>query len=561
MLTHLDIRNLALVDRAELELGPGMSVLTGETGAGKSMLLDAVGLAIGERASASVVGTSGGANGGRAEVTAVFDIAPGSAAHAWLAERELNHDDDCILRRTVAADGRSRAFINDRPVPAQTLRELGELLVDIHGQHAHQSLLRRDTQRKILDAHGKHQALLDEVTALHGQWRAVRAALEDDSGHDGDAESRVDFLQFQIDELESHQSALDNLSELLDDHRRLGHAADIESACALSLEYLDSDGGASGGSVRTLLGETLRALEAARRYDSRLEEPIALLSEASAQVQEATGALSRQLADMDTDRDRLARIDKTIAVLHDLGRKHRVAVEELPQTLVRLQAELQFLASRAERRAQLEAQILATGTRYREAAARLHQARQVAAKSLAKALQVQIRDLGMETGRARVAVESAPDAAPSAHGLDRVEFEFSANAGTELRALAQVASGGELSRVGLAIQVIATGQNPIGTLIFDEVDAGIGGRLADMVGARLRSLGETHQVLCVTHLPQVASHAAGHLRVSKSAKAGKTRTSVEALEGTARVEELARMLGGAEITDRTIAHARELLER
>jgi len=552
MLTHLTLRNLALVERAEIEVDAGMTVLTGETGAGKSILIDALGLVIGERANINML--LAGAD--RAEVIAIFDLGDSPGPRAWLEERELDHENECILRRTIAGDGRSRAFINERPVPAQTLRGIGEMLVDIHGQHAHQSLLRRDTQRQILDDHGTHTKALRALKKAHARWQETRRALDQLDARGSDAESRLDFLNFQCEELASYEESLGDIEGLLLAHRRLSHGADIEKACAQSLERLHGEiGPAASDAIHAVLAD----LQAASAYDDALDEPIALLQDARAQVDEAAGSLRRYLANISTDREALARMDGQVSKLHELARKHRVQLEELPQTLATLRAEIEFLDSASQRETDLRQTLAADHANYLKAAEKLTKARTKAAKSLAGALEAQIRGLGMETGKAHVKLTPADDSRPTAHGLDVIEFEFSANSGAPLRPLAQVASGGELSRIGLAIQVIAANETSVGTFIFDEVDTGIGGRLADIVGARLSELGANRQVLCVTHLPQVASHAAQHLRVSKRDEQGVARTQVDSLGEQDRVQELARMLGGAEITERAIAHAKELL--
>lgn len=553
MLAQLAVRDFAIVERLNLELDAGMTVLTGETGAGKSILIDALGLTLGERASPKVVRS--GAQG--AEVNAVFEIAPDSDAAQLLLAQDLTSDGECILRRTIAADGRSRAYVNGRPVPLQLLRELGELLVDIHGQHAHQSLLKSAAQRRILDEYAHHEEALAHLASLQQRWQSTRQAMESLAVGPQDREQRLDYLRYQIDELDALDIGANELEALDDEHRRLAHASELLAICARALNELDGDGEEALTARVAGLCNTLGAMAAIDRSTDAIRE---LLDGAGIQLGEAAAELRHYQDTIDVDPARLQAVDTRLAAIHDSARKHRVDPAELPALRDTLRAEIVELEGAGERVDELRAELDATVNAYAEAARALHESRAGAAGKLAAAITKNMRALGMPQGRLLIEVQADFDAPPSREGADAVTFRVAVNPDQAPQPLASVASGGELSRISLAIQVIASEGSGVPTLIFDEVDAGIGGRVADIVGRELRRLAGNRQVLCVTHLPQVASLAHHHVQVHKQSVRRRTHTDLRNLSGEDRVEEIARMLGGVDITDQAIAHARQMLE-
>lgn len=552
MLRHLAIRNFALVEHLELEFAPGMTVLTGETGAGKSILLDALGLVLGDRADSGTVR----AGCDRAEISATFDIRDHDAVRAWLEERELNLDEECILRRTVSADGGSRGYINGQPVPVQSLRELGEQLVDIHGQHAHQSLLKRELQRQLLDGYAGHDALVKQVSAAWRRWRELQQELERLHGAAGERDSRLELLRYQVGELEALGLSTDELAALEEEHDRLANASRLQEGVQRALDLLyEGDEMA----VVNLLGRTLNELRELQTIDGQLSDACELLDNAAIQAREAASELRRYLDRADLDPGRLDWVEQRLAAVQELARKHRCGGEELPALLERLQQELAELEQAGQRLDGLETEIGRCRDDYLKLARDLSTGRRQAARALAAQVSANMAELGMKGGRFEVALETVADDEPTPHGLERVELLVSANPGQPLKPLAKVASGGELSRISLAIQVISAGSGSIPTLIFDEVDVGVGGGVAEMVGRQLHTLSGERQVLCVTHQPQVAAQGHRHLQVSKQTQGGVTRSAVKVLDGEARVEEIARMLGGMTITEQTRSHAREML--
>lgn len=553
MLTHLYIRDFAIIDRVELELAAGMTALTGETGAGKSILVDALGLALGDRADSSVI--RHGCE--RAEVSIGFDAAGFPAFKSWLSEQGIDAEDECLIRRVITREGRSRGFINNHPVPMQTLQQAGGWLVDIHGQHEHQSLLRRDVQRELLDDFAGHKALSTDLGECHSQWKALSERWQTLQQAAGEREARLDLLRYQIRELDALNPGADEAAALEEEHSRLHHANRLLDTCRRALQTLYEDEGA----LVSRLGHTIQELTQLQRYDSRLAAPLQLLGEAAIHLDEAAAELRNYANDVDLDPERLMQVENRMNALHDAARKHRVGVEELPGLHARLKDELLTLENCDVQSASLQQEIKSAALRYEELARQLSAGRKLAATALAKRVSRHIQELGMPGGRFDIALEPRAAEDYSPHGMEQVEFLVSANPGQPLQPLTKVASGGELSRISLAIQVVTARNVRVPTLIFDEVDVGIGGGIAEMVGKQLRALGASHQVLCVTHLPQVAALAHHHLQVSKQTRKGQTFTAIASLSETARCEEIARMLGGVEITRQTRAHAREMIER
>ncbi len=553
MLTHLQVRNFAIIDQVDLEIDPGMTVLTGETGAGKSILVDALGLVLGERGGGQLV--RDGAD--RAEFSAEFDISQLPKVNSWLQDNALDQDDDCLLRRVISAEGRSRAFINGNAVNVQQLKKLGEQLLDIHGQHFHQSLVRRAVQRDLLDFYGN---LIDEreaTEAAHEQWQVLQQRLDDLRTADADRDSRLDLLRFQLSELDTLAIEPDEYSTLHAERQTLLHSGRLAEGVQAALAALSET---EANNAAGLVADANRALDPLLSIDSRLVEASELLYGASIQIDEAADALSRYGDALDMDPARHDWVEQRLDAISAVARKHKVEPTDIGAVHERLQNEFDELTHVEERSQQLDEAVTAARNNFQILAESLSGARQKAAKAMGKAVSEAMDGLGMPGGVFVVSV--TPVAIEAAHpwGIDDIEFQVSANRGQPPSALSKVASGGELSRISLSIQVIASNGSAIPTMVFDEVDAGVGGRVAEMVGRRLQELAHDRQVLCVTHLPQVACLADSHFRISKVSDDKVTRTGLTVLSPDERVNEIARMLGGVEITQKTIDHAAEMLE-
>ncbi len=546
MLLSLRLEDFVIVDSAELEFGPGFTVLSGETGAGKSILIDALGLAMGGRADAGVV-REGCA---RADIAAEFRSDP--ALDAWLAERALHGDPGTVLlRRLVDADGRSRALVNGHPATAALLREIGERLVEIHGQHASQALLRADGQRLLLDGYAGLDRDRQAVAEAWTTWRALQRDLDAAASGQRELALERERLAWQAGELERLRLVPGEWAALNEEQKRLAHAASLIEGTRGAADALADGDDALAHRLHQLL-QRLRPLAA---IDPRLREPVELLESAAIQVDEAASGLSGYAERVDLDPGRLHQAEQRIGAIFETARRLRMPPESIPETLEALHARLRELDA-AQDIDRLREQADAARTRYDAAANRLSEARRKAARRLATGASRHLAELGMAGGRLAITIEPGE---ASAAGVDAIEFRVAAHAGAAPRPLAKVASGGELSRIGLAIAVLAAQANPVPTLIFDEADVGVGGAVADAVGSLMRRLGADRQVLCVTHLPQVAAKAHRHHRVAKDTIDGRAVSRIAALDRADRVEEIARMLGGAEITATTRKHARELL--
>jgi DNA repair protein RecN (Recombination protein N) len=549
MLKYLTIRDFVIVDSMELDFPAGFTALTGETGAGKSILIDALSMALGERGDAGMVR----AGCERADITAEFDVAGLPQLQAWLAEQELEGDEGvCLMRRTLDAGGRTRGFINGRSATLQQLREAGEHLLDIHGQHAHQSLLRADAQRDLLDSHAGLGPQAEEVAAAYKAWQTLhRRRLQLEQNAEAVAAER-ELLSFQRRELETLNFSGAEWEALQADHARLSHAASLLETAQFGVEVLSEADTACLAQLNALTARLRGGLE----FDAALKDTLTMLESAQNELQEAVYALRHYQQHLDADPQKLREQEQRMADVVEAARKYRVAPEQLPEALAKICARLDELGGSADLE-ELAKQDEAARGLYHAAARKLSAARTRAAKSLSDEITAAMQTLAMQGGQFSVAL--LPLAEGNVHGLETVEFQVAANQGTPLRNLAKVASGGELSRISLAIQVAASRAATVPTLIFDEVDSGIGGRVAEIVGGLLRQLGGRHQVMCVTHLPQVAAQADAQWQVSKAAHAGKTLSSIRALGKEERVEEIARMLGGAKITETTRKHAAEML--
>ncbi len=552
MLVNLQVRDFAIVDRIEVEFEPGMTVLTGETGAGKSILVDALGLVLGERGGGKLVRS--GAT--RAEFAAEFDVSGLPRARAWLEEQALDEDDQCLLRRVIGSDGRSRAFINGNAVPVQQLKTLGEMLIDIHGQHFHQSLGRRAIQRDLLDHYGGLLALREQTAGAFAHWTSLLERLEALRTADADRESRVDLLTFQLQELELLDARPGEYPELRAEAQRLANRGRLAEGVAAALDGLtDND----SGNVASMLAAAQRSLQGLVEFDAELSAVVDLLESAGIQVAEAGDSLRRYGDSIDMDPGRQDLVEQRLDAMQSIARKHRVEPADLPELRARLGAELDELTHAEERGRELEQEAQDAEKTYRQLAGKLSQRRKTAAKKFGGSVSDAMAGLGMPGGRFEIALQPLPEGAERASGLDEIEFLISANPGQPAMPLSRVASGGELSRMSLSIQVIASDGSTIPTMVFDEVDSGVGGGVAEMVGRRLAEVARDRQVLCVTHLPQVASLANHHIRISKVTDGKATRTGAHVLGQEERVDELARMLGGVEITAKTREHAAEML--
>ncbi len=552
MLRTLHIRNLAVIQELELEFGPGMSVFTGETGAGKSILVDALGLVLGDRADSNVI-RSGADN---AEVSALFDISGFDGVAGILTSQALESaDGELLLRRVISRDGRSRAYMNGSAVAAQTLREVGDFLVEIHGQHAHQSLLKREEQRRVLDQFGDHSELLGAVRRACSDWTEARRQLAELPVSGEDHAAQKELLDYQVQELEEFAPAENELDSLNADHRRLANAGRLLDTVQTLLARLHEDEDSAAGRV----GVAVRELRDAARFDENMNAVADLLDSAGIQLGEAVDELRAATDHLDLDPQRLGEVERRLDQYHELARKHRVKPQELITRLQTLKQQCQALADSSSRIDQLNKQQSEALRRYTVDAKRLHEQRRETAERLGKAISLQLRELGMPGGRLKVEVKSAGGDRPMPSGDDQVEFLVTVNPGQPPRPLAKVASGGELSRISLGIQVIDSTERGTPTLIFDEVDAGIGGAVAEIVGRLLHGLSERRQILCVTHLPQVACQGDYHFQVEKSSSRTDTRTQVVELNADRRIEEIARMLGGLKISAKTRDHAREML--
>ncbi|HSW14599.1 MAG TPA: DNA repair protein RecN [Solimonas sp.] len=556
MLTHLQIKNLAIIDELELDFRRGYTTLTGETGAGKSILIDAIGLITGNRADAALVRSGQD----KAEVSAEFSLDDASEAASWLAEQELRDEDEpgrCLVRRIVYAEGRTRAFVNGQPVNAGPLRELGERLIEIFGQSESQTLLRPDVQRGLVDGYGGYAPALESVREAAKAHAEVERQIERLRKAGDRDPAQLDYLRFQLQELEALGLAEGEIERIDIEHKRLANAGRLLQDGGQAQELLYG----AEASLYDQLATTTGLLTGLVPLHEGFREALDLTESAQAQVREAADSLKRLLGKLDLDPEHLAQLETRLADIHDLARKHRIKPTELPERLASLQTELGGLEDAAGQLEKLEKQRDEALKVYRKAAGTLSTARRKAAKTFGEEVTAIVRQLGMANAQFLASIETDAEGRPRVAGDDEIRFDFSANPGQPPRALAKVASGGELSRVSLAVQVVGQQRSGAATMIFDEVDAGISGGVAEVVGQKLRELGAERQVMSVTHLAQVAAQGHQQLAIHKEVKAGQTYTRVRVLNDKERVEELARMQGGVEITSAALNHARDMLKR
>ncbi|WP_321791154.1 DNA repair protein RecN [Burkholderia pyrrocinia] len=547
MLRHLSIRDFVIVAALDLEFDSGFSVFSGETGAGKSILIDALALALGERADASVVRTGCG----RADITAEFT--PHDRVARWLDEHAFDTEDTVMLRRVIDANGRSRAFINGTSATLAQLRELGEMLVDIHGQHAHQLLMRPDAQRELFDTHAGLVAEAANVARAWRVWRDATQAIDAAKAHERELQLEREKLAWQLAELDKLAPQAGEWDEVSNEHKRLSHSANLIDGVRGALNALSE----ADDAMLAQLGAIVSKLRSLADYDTALGDALASLEPAEIQLQEAVYSLSHYAQRVDLDPERLAQVETRLDALHSTARKFRLPPDTLHEEHAARRAQLAALDAAADL-GTLEATQAKAREAYLADAKHLSKARVQAAKALGTAVTAGMQELSMAGGSFEVALVPLADGGP--HGLEQVEFRVAGHPGVPLRPLAKVASGGELARISLALAVIASAASPTPTLIFDEVDTGIGGGVAEVVGRLLHQLGRDRQVLCVTHLPQVAARGDHHFQVAKGADdRGGTVSTVVALDRANRIEEVARMLGGLEITATTRKHAKEML--
>ena len=547
MLINLSIQDYAVVDQLEVDLDAGMTCITGETGAGKSIMLDALGLCIGDRADSRAI-RPGAA---RTDIAACFDVSHNTRAQVWLSERDLESAGDCILRRTITAEGRSRAYINGSPATLSDCADLGQLLVDIHSQHAHQSLLRRPIQRSLLDTYAGAETLIVEVSETAQRWRVLQEEYSRLAGQTEESDARRALLTYQIEELEVLNPQPGELEALEARHNLLANAAYI----------IDSANDIAAGceAQRDQLARIVQLASDERMTGSATDNLRELLQSALIQLDEAQAETARFAASVELDPEGLRAAEERLSALHDMARKHRAQPDALHELLATLQAELESLAGGTEQLASLEEALGDTALAWRTHAKALSERRREAAVLLSQRVMETLTDLAMTKCVFEIALIPFKDDNPDPRGAEDIEFLIATNPGATPGPLNKVASGGELSRISLALQVVAADTATSPTMVFDEVDVGIGGGIAEVVGDLLRTLGKRSQVLVVTHQPQVAAKGHQHLLVTKTGEDA-VHSELTLLAGAARIEEVGRMLGGAKLTDSTLAHAREMLE-
>jgi DNA repair protein RecN (Recombination protein N) len=543
MLQHIHIQNFTIIQQLELELQTGLTALTGETGAGKSIIVDALELALGGRTDSSLI--RHGCD--RCDISTTFYLKYLPDAKQWLSKHDFElNDDTLILRRTITQDGRSRGYIQGQSAPLQQLKDLGNLLVNIHGQHEHQSLMKRDAQRLLLDSHAGQLALVKEVSSHYQTWHKAQTALDTLRAQDNTA--RRELLRYQVQELDTLALADNELEKLEQEHKQLANASQLIADGHAALNIM----------TEHELNRACHLLKSIQSIDSAVTPTTELLNSVIIQTEEAINELRRYLDDLELNPERLLFLEQRLQAIYDLARKHRITPENLSKRHQELAAELKQLENADSHLEALEETLKTALLKYDAAAKKLTKQREKIAKTFSAEVTERMQTLGMPGGKFSAHIE--PLTEPSMYGLEKIEFQVSANPGQPLQSLSKVASGGELSRISLAIQVMAAQSDTTPTLIFDEVDVGIGGGTAEIVGNLLRALGKTSQVLCVTHLPQVASKGHHHLQVQKQTVDGNTVTQIQILTADEKVQEIARMLGGLKITKQTLAHAKEMIE-
>ena len=553
MLLSININNYTLVESLEIEFSKGTTAITGETGAGKSLVLDALGMALGDRADSDTIRHGKK----RAEITATFDISSTPEAKNWLQSNDLDADDQCILRRLYTTEGRSRGYINGQSCTMQQLQTLGDMLTDIHSQHEHQSLLRRETHRRLLDEYANTTELATEVAASYQQWRSANKQLNNLLEHADELTARKDLLTFQVQELQQLGLENNELGNLEKEQQTLANADQILQDSHSLLAVCDQD---ESFNIREGLNRALTILSGLKHRPEALGNAEELLQSSMIQVEEAIHEISNHIDRFEANPQRLQQVEERLSAIFQLSRKHRVNGDQLAGTLESLEAELQELKGGGESIETLQEELDKLADKYSAKSAKLSKQRTKAAAVMANEINQQLQLLSMEGAELVVSISPLSKGEFRATGNEDIEFLIATNPGQPHKPLAKIASGGELSRVSLAIQVVAAAHSNIPTLVFDEVDVGIGGSTADIVGQLLKQLGDRGQVISVTHQPQVAAHAHHHYRASKVVETNSAESLMTPLDQQQRIEELARMLGGAKVTDQTLSHASELLK-
>ena len=550
MLRSLQIRNFAIIDEIDITFKDDMTVLTGETGAGKSILIDALGLVLGERGSSNLIRNKEK----RAEYTAEFEITNNNNALDWLVEKSLENENECILRRTISPDGKSRSFINGNTVNLQSLKSLGELLVDIHGQHFHQSLCKKNVQRDLLDHFGGLSDTKNKIKRIFNEWRTLSDQLTEMIENDKNKADRMDLLSFQSKELAELALSSGEYDSLNSEFKKITNIEKINRGINSLIDCLQSN---EITNVGQMLSDSIKNIDTLATFDDSLEETKNLLSEAEINVSEAIGNLSRYGESIDYDNQKSREIEERINSIISLSRKHRADPDELVDIKIQIDKELDALKHSQTSIEEIQKNMNDLRKEYDGLSIKLTRMRVESAKKLSRLVEDSMNELGMTGGIFKV--EIIPSKNISQHGNDDITFQISANPGQKPQPISNVASGGELSRMSLAIQVITSNGTNIPTMIFDEVDSGIGGAIAEVVGKKLKDLSQNKQVLCVTHLAQVASKGSSHIRINKLTDNKKTKIFASKLNPDERVEEIARMIGGIELTEKTREYAKEML--
>lgn len=552
MLTQLTVHNFAIVQQLDIELNSGMTTITGETGAGKSIAIDALSLCLGSRGEAAMVRP----DCSKADISAQFNLDDNPLARQYLSEQDLELDSDCIIRRTISSEGRSRGYINGSAVPLAQLKALGQLLINIHGQHAHQGLIRQDNQLQLLDNYAGHKELLDQVKLSYRHWQSLNRELKKLQDEQQQNQAKLQLLEYQVEELDQFDLKPGEYEEIEQEHRRLANGEELQHNCHSLLQQL-SDG--DEFSIENAMQQAVSSMENLIDMDQQLSPLLEMMNDALIQLQESSTELRSYGENIELDPSRLAEVDERLSLAMQLGRKHNVLPQQLAEFHQQLRQELGQITGCDARIEAIQQQLLDAETQYYQAAQAVSHSRQKQADILAKLITKSMRKLGMEHGQLQIDVQQLSGQSITPMGQDQVDFLVSANPGQPLQPLNKVASGGELSRISLAIQVITAKKITTPTLIFDEVDVGISGPTAATVGKLLRELGRSTQVLCVTHLPQVAGCGHQQLQVEKQTDGKSTHTNMRPLNRPSRIKELARLLGGNSISDHTLANAEELL--
>lgn len=553
MLKSLHIKNFAIIEELELEFFSGLSTLTGETGAGKSIIIDAIGLVLGDRADNNLIRAGKDA----AEIILVIEIEPQSNSAHWLASHDFEVEQECILRRIVRKDGKSKAYINSVPVPLKTLKELGECIINIYGQHAHQSLMNLATQRGLVDQFANHKSSLDSLESLFTSWREQNQRFEELSKNSSEIQSTIELLRYQVQELDQLNLAVNEVKELAHKHKRLANAEELKQSTMQACHHLKND---DGSDIYSHLNQVCTQIGTLTENDPSLQATSQSLEEAFTIISECADDLRHYAEGVEIDAEELFQTEERLASIDQISRKHKVTADELLILHEKLTNELNALTQPECDIDSLESQLKQTEADYKTLAKKISKKRKSVAKKLSSEITHALAKLGMEKARLEIEVSHNADAALTNFGFDNIIFNVQTNPGQKMLPLSQVASGGELSRISLAIQMIAVDKLDVPVLIFDEVDSGVGGAVAEVVGKELRAIGEHRQVMCITHLAQVAANAHHHYRVNKQSEALDTVSAIEYLAQAERITEIARMIGGVTLTENTFLHAQEMLE-